>query len=285
MSMTLAAAMLAGCRTPMCGPATGEPSSGVAAPARVRRVSPLRHAHAHNDYEHSRPLLDALDRGYMSVEADVHLVDGALLVAHDATDLRADRTLESLYLAPLRRRWAGNGGRIHDAQPPDQPFILLIDLKTAAEPTYAAVHVALARHASMLVTVMDGRVRPGAVQAVISGGRPLATMRAQRVRHAGLDGRLRDLEADDPPHLMPLLSASWWDAFFWWGDGAFPPPQRQRLETIVTRAHAAGRRVRFWATPEDERVWRVLREAGVDLIGTDQLERLAAFLRDRPGPR
>src|SRR5512135_1483640 len=44
--------------------------------------TPLVHAHAHNDYQHERPLLDALDRGFCSVEADVHLVNGELLVAH-----------------------------------------------------------------------------------------------------------------------------------------------------------------------------------------------------------
>ena len=37
-------------------------------------------AHAHNDYLHKRPLLDALAQGFCSVEADIFLVDGALLV-------------------------------------------------------------------------------------------------------------------------------------------------------------------------------------------------------------
>lgn len=41
-------------------------------------VTPLPRAHAHNDYEHARPLLDALDHGFTSVEADVWLVDGEL---------------------------------------------------------------------------------------------------------------------------------------------------------------------------------------------------------------
>ena len=49
---------------------------------------PLPAAHAHNDYEHARPLLDALDRGFGSIEADIWLVDGALLVAHDLKDVR-----------------------------------------------------------------------------------------------------------------------------------------------------------------------------------------------------
>lgn len=47
----------------------------------VAQPAPLERAHAHNDYEHARPLFDALERGFNSVEADVHLVDGRLLVA------------------------------------------------------------------------------------------------------------------------------------------------------------------------------------------------------------
>ena len=72
----------------------------------------LSRAHAHNDYEHQRPLNDALDRGFTSVDAAVHLVDGQLLVAHDEDDLRADRTLQTLYLDPLRERMQQNGGRV-----------------------------------------------------------------------------------------------------------------------------------------------------------------------------
>ena len=44
--------------------------------------APLAGAHAHNDYEHPRPLLDALSHGFQSVEADIFLIDDQLLVAH-----------------------------------------------------------------------------------------------------------------------------------------------------------------------------------------------------------
>src|SRR5262245_24855387 len=77
------------------------------------RVVPLRHTHAHNDYEHKRPLFDALDQGFCSVEADVFLTDGRLLVGHERKDLRPERTLESLYLDPLRERARANGGRVY----------------------------------------------------------------------------------------------------------------------------------------------------------------------------
>src|SRR3954469_7012674 len=67
------------------------------------QVIPLEHAHAHNDYEHARPLAEALEHGFTSVEADIWLVDGQLLVAHDRDKVDTARTLESLYLAPLRK--------------------------------------------------------------------------------------------------------------------------------------------------------------------------------------
>src|SRR5436190_8469009 len=82
----------------------------VAGCASSANVTPLLHAHAHNDYLHPHPLRDALACGFCSVEADIHLVNGELLVAHDRDKTRPGRTLEKLYLAPLRRRVRDNGG-------------------------------------------------------------------------------------------------------------------------------------------------------------------------------
>lgn len=69
-------------------------------------VSVLRRAHAHNDYLHNRPLEDALDAGFCSVEADVHLVEGKLLVGHNRQDCRQDRSLKALYLDRLEKKFA-----------------------------------------------------------------------------------------------------------------------------------------------------------------------------------
>src|SRR5438105_4725697 len=76
-------------------------------------MTPLLRAHAHNDYLHPRPLLDALDNGFTSIEADVHLVNGQLLVAHDLDQTSPDRTLRRLYLDPLRDRIRSNHGSVY----------------------------------------------------------------------------------------------------------------------------------------------------------------------------
>ena len=74
--------------------------------------------------------------------------------------------------------------------------------------------------------------------------------------------------------MMPWISDNWNNHFRWKGDGPMPADQKEKLREYVKKAHRHGRLVRFWATPENERVWEELLAADVDLIGSDDLERL-----------
>ncbi|WP_410655625.1 phosphatidylinositol-specific phospholipase C/glycerophosphodiester phosphodiesterase family protein [Amycolatopsis sp. lyj-112] len=252
------------------------------------RVRPLPQAHSHNDYEHARPLQDALDQGFTSVEADVYLVDGRLLVAHDLADTRPDRTLESLYLEPLRKRVLANHGGVYRQR---AEFQLLIDVKGEANSTYAALEKRLynPRYSFLFSLYAFGHVKKRAVTAVISGGRPKDVMLGQKFRLAFYDGRIRDendLNIGSDPKIAPLVSDSWSELFTWTGVGPFPATERAKLHEVVNRAHAAGQRVRFWATPDTagparEALWKELVAAGVDHLNTDDLPGLADFLRAR----
>jgi len=255
---------------------------GRPAPAGEKPVVPLPRTHAHNDYEHPRPLLDALAHGFCSVESDIYLADGKLLVAHERKDLKPDRTLEKLYLDPLRERVKANGGKVYPGGP---AFHLLIDVKTGAAETYAALDRVLARYADVLSVVRGGKFEPKAVTAVVSGNRDKEAMTRQAVRFAGIDGRPEDLGSDAPAHLVPWVSANWALLFRWRRDGPMPDGERQKLRGMVEKAHARGRLLRFWATPESEAVWTELLAAGVDLIGTDKLGALRRFLLASPGTR
>jgi hypothetical protein len=214
---------------------------------------PLENAHAHNDYLHEHPLFDALDRSFTSVEADIFLVDGKLLVGHNRDKLKPDKTLETLYLAPLVRRVQKNGGRVYQNGP---RFFLLIDIKSHSQATYQYLEKVLSKHADILTAVGDdGKVRQAAVTAVITGAVPRDEVIKASPRYAGLDGRISDLDSDAPAHLMPMISDKWTDHFNWNGDGPMPAAERVKLKEIVRKAHAADRVVRFWATPENELVW------------------------------
>ena len=273
------------------GPAQAVPAqtapATVPVPAQSRDAvlgSPLAPAHAHNDYEHERPLFDALEHGFTSVEADVWLVDGELLVAHDLEDVRPGRTLESLYLEPLEELVHRNGRSVYPGW--DGTFQLLIDIKSEGEATYAAVEEALAAHPSALARFSQGKVKDGAVMAVISGNRPLATMAAADRRFGFYDGRAADLAAGPGPELMPLVSNNWTKLFTWQGVGPMPEDEKARLHEYVAMAHAKGYAVRFWATndvpgPARDALWSELLAAGVDHINTDDLAGLQAFLTER----
>lgn len=247
-----------------------------------RGPRPLWRAHAHNDYEHPRPLLDALDHRFGSVEADIYLVEGQLLVAHDPEDLDPSRTLEALYLAPLAARVRAHRGRVYRRD--RRALQLLVDIKTEGASTYLELDRQLRRYGHLFTTYVHGRVLPGAVTAVVSGDRAArAPMEAQRARRAFYDGRLADLGTSAPASFVPLISDNWTLNFTWQGVGAFPDAERRKLRNIVGAAHARGQRVRFWATPDiagpaRDAVWTELVAAGVDHLNTDDLAGLEAFL-------
>lgn len=261
------------------------PPASAAQAAQARGDAPaktagLERAHAHNDYEHDRPLFDALDHGFKSVEADVWLVDGKLLVAHDRENVTPGRTLESLYLDPLEAQIKANRGSVYPGD--DDYFTLLIDIKSDAAPTYLALHEELREHKGIFTTFKRGGVKDGPVTAIVSGNRPRELMQQQRVRYASYDGRMSDLGVATDQTFVPLISDNWTKHFTYQGVGPMLPAEREKLRNIVATAHANGQRVRFWATPElpeaREAVWRELLAAEVDYVNTDNLDALQAFL-------
>ena len=248
----------------------------------IHAQTPLPRAHAHNDYEHARPLHDALDRGFCSVEADIWFTQDGLLVAHDRKDLQPARTLQALYLDPLRQRVKANGGRVYSGGP---PFYLLIDVKAEAEATYAALDKVLQGYADILTAFTNDGRDEKAVTAILSGNRASDTIAKQPLRYVGIDGRPDNLDANPSPYLYPWISANWTLLFRAHNDGTLSPAERERLAAFVRRAHEQKRQVRFWATPEKEALWQELLAAGVDFINTDKLDELQQFLLTHQGPK
>lgn len=261
---------------------TAVPSTAATSTRDVVLGQPLLEAHAHNDYEHGRPLFDALEHGFTSVEADVWLVDGELLVAHDRENVQPGKTLASLYLDPLDEVVRQEGHSVYPGW--DGSLQLLIDIKSDGDSTYAAIEQELRKHPDLMTRYSKGKVSTGPVTAVISGNRPLATMQAEDKRYGFFDGRSADLASGMPSTLMPLISDNWTKLFTWQGVGPMPEAERAKLHAYVADAHATGYRVRFWATPDQpgearEALWTELHRAGVDHINTDDLHGLESFLR------
>ena len=233
----------------------------------------LHNAHAHNDYAHARPLLDALDRGFLSVEADVYLVDGKLLVAHDRADARPERTLEALYLDPLAER-VKRQGTVYGQY---GTLTLMIDLKEDGARLQPELLRRLAKYRFMLSDRLGTTVRARAVQVVLSGARTNDCAAGDGPLFK--DGGPKDL-GDDPAR-TPWISDSYMASL---GTLAspLPPAGRARLDALVAKAHAGGKRLRLWGGPDGPATWAEERAAGVDLINTDRLAELRRFLLSPP---
>jgi len=109
------------------------------------QVSKVIPAHSHNDYESKRPLYGALHKGCMSVEVDVHLIQNELYVSHNRPKiLDQKQTLENLYLIPLQKHIKANNRSVYANY--DEPFYLMIDVKTGSEKTYQKLREVLSKY-------------------------------------------------------------------------------------------------------------------------------------------
>jgi hypothetical protein len=237
-------------------------------------ATPILRGHAHNDYAHPRPLLDALDNGFCSVEADIFLINDALYVAHFFFQIRPQRTLESLYLEPLRERTRQLDGKI---VPDAERFYLWIELKTEAQSTYNALKKVLEKYADILTRFENDKVVPGAVTVILTGNAHLDLIRNEPVRYACVDGGLGFLDSDVSAHFVPVVSLDWRREFPRFR-GELSPAHKEKLAEHVRKAHERGRKLRYWNAPDNEEFWKILYDADVDLINTDRLEPLRKFL-------
>jgi hypothetical protein len=245
---------------------------------RTESVSVLN-GHAHNDYEHGRPLFDALDHRFKSIEADVYSVGDSLFVAHDFDQIQPGRTLRQLYLEPLRKEISKNKGSVYGN---GEEVILFIDIKDDGLETYQLLHQILQDYKSNLSVFANGVKTKGAVLVVVSGNRPFELMQSQEVRYAAFDGRLENLGSDISPELMPVVSDNWSKYFEWNGTGEMPADERMVLHEFAEKAKNDGYLLRFWGTPNRtteirNTVWNELNEAKVGLIGVDHLEEFRSF--------
>jgi hypothetical protein len=236
-------------------------------------------AYAHNDYLNAHPLSDALSLGYKGVEADVFLVNGELQLGHDRRAAAQDGNFETLYLAPLRAIVARCGTLTTDGQ----PFLLTLEIKEESRPTFDSLVAVLARYPDLFSrnngdAATSGRGTPP-IQAVLVGWYPpgfadtisVPLSRQSRLQRAG------GPPPDAAERAVGLISLDYAETI---GRRWEMPAQRRRwLSTIrATKAAFPARRLRVYHVPVNERVYRQLLAAGVDLIGTLELAATARLL-------
>jgi len=240
--------------------------------------APLVNAFAHNDYQHKRPLFEALSNGYTYIEADVYVHSNKLVITHVLPAIHHSRTLEGLYLKPLADYIQNNKGEVYTGY--TGQVTLMIDIKSDANKTYALLKPLLEKYRSILSGYQNGILKTAPVRIVFSGNKPFDTLRNDPDRLAFIDEDLRKIDRDTikNENMMAMASCKYSKLLSWKGSGILSDRERTRLTAYVADAHRHGAKVRLWSSPDSQVVWKQLLACGVDLINTDKLARLKDFL-------
>ncbi len=235
------------------------------------QIQTLTRAHSHNDYMQARPLDEALENGFNSIEVDVFPVNGELLVAHSTNDIKPEKTIQSMYLDKLSTRAKANRGEIYPGS--KLTFWVLVDVKTKGEEAYMNFKTILDHYPELKASEGNSKVR-----FVISGDRAIASIAADKGKWAGIDGRFDDLGKGYSFEQMPWISGSWNGFFPYKGESEFPFAHRVKLDSMIKAIHAEHRLVRFWGAPDTELIWSLHWKAGVDLVNTDHISKLKDWI-------
>ncbi|HEX2533628.1 MAG TPA: alkaline phosphatase [Chitinophagaceae bacterium] len=236
------------------------------------RVYTTGQVHAHNDYEQPFPFRAAWRQGVGSIEADIFLEGGRLLVAHHRDGLARGWTLDSLYLDPLQQCLRQGGGWVYADTA--RRLQLLIDIKTAAGPTLDRLVEVLHRYPEL--------TSAASLSFVISGNRPPPDGFSRYPAWIRFDGEFSKSYTPEQLQRVALYSEHFRKHTSWNGLGRLPEGERKKLDSLVQAAHRQGKPVRFWNAPDILNSWYGLMELGVDYINTDAVEEISAFLKTLP---
>lgn len=218
-------------------------------------------SHSHNDYLQSVPFWNAYGAGCNSVEADVFLQNNQLYVAHTQAEI-STKTLKKTYLEPINEL-------INKGELEGREIQLLIDVKTEAITTLSVIVSEISKYPSF--TKQDSPVK-----VIISGNRP----KDFTVYPAYLLFDYQETGEFDKTKFEKVGMVSYAFQRFskWNGKGRLIHADEIRLKEVINKVHQSGKKIRFWASPDNPTAWFTLSEMGVDFINTDKPFECTAYI-------
>lgn len=239
-------------------------------------AQPIRYTvantHSHNDYEQPTPFWMAWQEQFGSIEADIWLVNGRVVVGHDRREIKAGRTLEDYYIKPLLACVEKNNG--HPYADTARKLQILIDVKEDSVNTLAALIALLGKYPALEHT-------PG-LTWVISGNRPAADRYTTYPPFIAFDGVLHTAYTPAELSRIAMMSDDLHYYTRWDPHTGIPDTARHTLLAVVRSAHKLHLPVRFWDAPDFPGAWSQLKAVQVDYINTDHIRELSAWLRKNP---
>jgi alkaline phosphatase len=229
-----------------------------------------RYTHSHNDYANNTPFYKAFYNGFNSIEADIFLVNGTLLVSHSDKYLEPERTLKGMYLDPVLYALRLDTTR---------RVCLLIDIKDDHQKTLPALIKALE---PLRPYLMSKENPAGRLKILISGNRPLPAAYKNYPSILWFDDDLIHPHSQTEWDRVGQVSLNFEKWSKWKGVGTIPAADMARLKKTVDSVHTnVGKLVRFWGAPDTQECWNTQIDFSADIIGTDHIEQLAGYLGKR----
>lgn len=233
----------------------------------------VQNAHSHNDYHQPVPFWTAYHAGFGSIEADVFLKDGKLLVGHDPHELTNERTLQNLYLDPLSQMIRKNNGHVY--ADPEKSLILFIEMKSDYRTELPVL-------ANLLQTKYQDLIKNQGLKFIITGNVPQPDAFKNYPDFLYFDGEFTKNYTPEQLKRVGMFSSNLGLYTKWHGKGIMRDEESAKVRAAIAKAHELGKPVRFWGAPDFTNAWTNLIDAGADYINTDHIPELAGYLNSIP---
>lgn len=207
-----------------------------------------------------------------SIEADIWLRKGIVLVGHDTNEIKSGRTLEEYYIKPLQACVKQNNG--YPYADTARKLQILIDVKEDSVKALAALIALLDKYPALEHTP--------AIRWVISGNRPAPEYYTSYPPFIAFDGILHAHYTPEALSRIAMMSDDLRYYTRWSEHTGIPDTARNTLLAVVKASHDLHLPVRFWDAPDFPAAWFQLKALQVDYLNTDHIRELADWLRKNP---
>ncbi|MCF0159459.1 MAG: alkaline phosphatase [Bacteroidaceae bacterium] len=227
--------------------------------------------HSHNDYWRTMPFYEAYSQYAQSIEADVYLLNGELLVGHDTDESTPDKKFVTMYMEPIVKLFRANGG--HMWKDSDAPMQLMVEAKN----DNVALLNELVRN---LEKYPDVFCSENGVRVVITGYDLKPDEFSLFPKWMYFDGGLSKNYTPEQLERVALFSECFEDYAHWNGKGNILDSQLEALKKAIDKAHALNKPIRFWGAPETTTAYYTFYNLGIDFFNTDHPAQAYQFFRD-----
>ncbi|MBC6111898.1 hypothetical protein ACFOG5_06580 [Pedobacter fastidiosus] len=219
--------------------------------------------HSHNDYTHQNPFYNAIENKAFSIEADIFLVGDSLIVSHSRKEIKAENTLDKMYLKPIQA--LSKTDKFYS-------FQLMIDVKDSFSLTYPVLLKTLKKYK------YDFEKKGIRVSIVISGNRP-KDADFNNYTEVFFDGLPNHIYSPKDLKRVVMISDNFAAYSGWKGIGRISEADQAKLKELIENAHKIGKPFRFWNAPDNEASWKLLLNLGADIINSDKVAEATNYFK------